>query len=106
MDNKTRAFIEEELYPLIISPIEVYIKPQMTVQEKVIAKQQVFLRIKELLRGAQIYTGISVEEIIDLIEDIMQKRKCLHEGAILQNELVKGVLDEIKRQRENEDKTK
>ena len=47
MDKEKSAFIENDLYAMITSPIEKYIKPQMTVQERVAAKQKVFLRIKE-----------------------------------------------------------
>ena len=45
MDEKTRKFIDETLYPMIITPIEPYIKPNMTRVERVIAKQKVFFEI-------------------------------------------------------------
>lgn len=102
MNNKISIFIEQELYPLIISPIEIYIKPQMTVQERVAAKQQVFPRIRELIRGAELYTNLSIDEIIQRIKDIMEKQENVHNGAILQNKLVEEMLNEIQKQAKKE----
>ena len=102
MNNKISIFIEQELYPLITSPIEIYIKPQMTVQERVAAKQQVFPRIKELISGAELYTNLSIDEIIQTIKEIMQKQKGVHEGVILQIELVEEMLNEIQKQAKEE----
>lgn len=105
MNKEIRNLIEEEIYPMIITPIEKYIKPRMTIAEKVVAKQNVFLQIKEIVNGAKIVTNLSVEEFIEIIRSIMQKRENLHEGATLQHELVTEILDEIHKQSEKEDKT-
>ena len=105
MDKKVRSFIDEELYPMIVTPIEKHIKPNMTIQEKFIAKQDVFLEIKELVNGAKIFTELSVEEIIETIKNIMEKRKELHEGSSLQYELVTNILDEIMKQDKEEEKS-
>ena len=102
MNNKVSIFIEQQLYPLITSPIEIYIKPQMTVQERITAKQQVFPRIKELISGAELYTNLSIDEIIQRIKDIMQKQEVVHKGMTLQKELVEEMLNEIQKQAKEE----
>ena len=105
MDEKTRKFIDETLYPMIITPIEPYIKPNMTRVEKVIAKQKVFFEIKELVNGAEIVTNQSTEEIIATIKKIINERKGVHEGCEIQYDLVQEMLEEIKKQ-SREEKTK
>lgn len=105
MDKKIRIFIDEELYPMIVTPIEKYIKPNMTVQEKIIAKQDVFLQIKELVNEARNCTKLSVEEIVETIEKIIEKRKDLHKGSYIQYELVTDILDEIVKKNKEEEKT-
>ena len=105
MDKKIRIFIDEELYPMIVTPIEKYIKPNMTVQEKIIAKQDVFLQIKELVNEARNCTKLSVEEIVEKIEKIFEKRKEPHKGSYIQYELVTDILDEIVKKNKEEEKT-
>lgn len=105
MNKEIRNLIEEEIYPMIITPIEKYIKPKMTIAEKVVAKQNVFLQIREMLRGTQIVTNLSINEICDTIKGIMKKMEKVHEGCTLQYELVTEILDEIEKQYEEEEKT-
>lgn len=102
MDKKTRKFIDETLYPMIITPIELYIKPNMTTTERVIAKQKVFFEIKELINGAEIVTNHSVEEIIDIIKKVINERKGVHERCEIQYDLVQEMLEEIEKQRREE----
>ena len=80
MDKKIRIFIDEELYPMIVTPIEKYIKPNMTVQEKIIAKQDVFLQIKELVNYnvlKNIVDNTPEEELVKAITEF--KEQFIHE---------------------------
>ena len=98
MDEKIRKFIDKTLYPMIITPIEPYIKPNMTRVERVIAKQKVFFEIKELVNGAEIVTNQSTEEIIAIIKKMIDERNGVHEGCKIQYDLVKEMLEEIEKQ--------
>ena len=75
MDKETRKLIDEEIYPMVVTPIEKYIKPKMTIEERFVAKQKVFFRIKELLRGAEIATNLSVNEISEIIKSMIRCKR-------------------------------
>lgn len=39
MDNEIRNLIDNEIYPMVVTPIEKYIKPRMTSAERGIEKK-------------------------------------------------------------------
>lgn len=97
MDKKTKVEIENNLYHNIMIQIEPYLKPRMTVQEKVAAKEKAFPTIKKILNETlEKERNISMEQILQMLRKGIEGTA--HDDCGLQHSLIVEMLDLIEKQ--------